>query len=137
MGRARDGPTSGEAFNLRIRRRYVVELTFRKKDAVLIFNLKGNVIGPDGLKLREAFQKAIDLLGDPVRILVNLEGVGMMDSSALGALVNAYTHIQAKKGRIGIMRASPNIEKLLTLAKLNQLFEKFDSEEDAIAGMKG
>jgi anti-anti-sigma factor len=110
----------------------VVELTFRKNGPVLVFNLKGNVVGPDGLKLREAFQKAIELLGDKVRILIDLGSTGMMDSSALGALVNAYTHIQQKKGRIGIMNATPNIEKLLTLAKLAQLFEKFPDEEAAV-----
>lgn len=112
-----------------------MELTFRKNGVVIIFNLKGNIIGPDGLKLRGAFQKAIELGGDTVRILVNLEGTGMMDSSALGALVNAYTHIQQKKGRIGIMNASANIEKLLSLAKLAQLFEQFPEEDAAVESL--
>ena len=112
-----------------------MELTFRKNRDVIIFNLKGNVIGPDGLKLREAFQKAIELAGDKVRILINLESTGMMDSSALGALVNAYTHVQQKKGRIGIMKASANIEKLLSLAKLSQLFEQFSDEEEAVKSL--
>jgi len=112
-----------------------VDLTFRRSGHVIIFNLKGNVIGPDGMKLREAFQKAIELGADKVRILVDLEGTGMMDSSALGALVNAYTHVQQKKGRIGIMRASANIQKLLTLAKLAQLFEQFPDEAAAVASL--
>ena len=114
-----------------------MELTFRKRESVIIFNLKGNVIGPDGLKLREAFQKAIALGGDKVRILVNLEATGMMDSSALGALVNAYTNVQQKKGRIGVMKASPTIDKLLQLAKLAQLFEQFTDEDGAVESLSG
>lgn len=112
-----------------------MDLTFRKSGVVIIFNLKGNVVGADGLKLREAFQKAIELGGASVRILINLEQTGMMDSSALGALVNAYTHVQQKKGRIGIMKPSPNIEKLLTLAKLSQLFENFPDEATAVKSL--
>lgn len=112
-----------------------MELTFRKNNQVIIFNLKGNVIGPDGLKLRESFQKAIELGGDKVRILIDLESTGMMDSSALGALVNAYTHVQQKKGRIGIMKPSANIQKLLTLAKLAPLFESFPDEAAAVKSL--
>ncbi|GIX06809.1 MAG: hypothetical protein KatS3mg115_1212 [Candidatus Poribacteria bacterium] len=112
-----------------------MELTFRKRGPVIIFNLKGNVIGPDGLKLREAFQKAIELSGDRVRILINLESTGMMDSSALGALVNAYTHVQQKKGRIAVMKPSPNIHKLLQLAKLDQLFESYSDEDSAVTAL--
>ena len=67
------------------------------------------------------------------RLLVDLSGVGFLDSSGLGALVRALTQSQKEGGQTKLLRAGPQIRKLLQMTKLDSVFEIHDDMEAAVS----
>ena len=65
-------------------------------------------------------------------IVLNLEGVGHIDSSGLSELVEAFTTTR-RKGQLKLLRTTPAVEALLRVTRLASVFEIFDVEAEAIA----
>lgn len=68
-----------------------------------------------------------------VNLLVDLRGVGFLDSSGLGALVRAMTNSQKDGGQTKLLGAGPQIRKLLEMTKLDSVFENFTDMETAVS----
>jgi anti-sigma B factor antagonist len=67
------------------------------------------------------------------RLLVDLSGVGFLDSSGLGALVRALTQSQKEGGQTKLLRAGPQIRKLLQMTKLDSVFAIHEDMEAAVS----
>lgn len=82
-----------------------------------------------------AFKKTITRLLEEgrVNLLVDLSGVGFLDSSGLGALVRALTNSQKDGGQTKLLRAGPQVRKLLEMTKLDSVFELHDDLETAVS----
>jgi anti-sigma B factor antagonist len=68
-----------------------------------------------------------------VNLLVDLRGVGFLDSSGLGALVRALTSAQKEGGQTKLLHAGPQIRKLLEMTKLDSVFELHEDQETAVS----
>ena len=113
-----------------------MNVNIREKDGVVILDIQGKIIGSDSLELKRIIDEQIASKGEgEVKILLNLAKVPMMDSSGLGVLVAAYTSVQRKKGRIALINLGKSINNLIVMAKLITIFERYDSEEEAIAAL--
>ena len=113
-----------------------MNLTFRKARNAFIFTLGGNVVGIEGLQLREGFQKLVDSKGTGAVVLVDCSSTHIMDSSGLGALVWAHSRIVREgSGRLGLLNIGQSFERLLTRADLLPLFELFTDEDTAVEAM--
>ena len=113
-----------------------MDLTFRKSDGAIVFALGGNVVGVDGLKLREGFEQLVKRRGAGAFVLVDCAQTKIMDSSGLGALVWAHTQlVRQGSGRIGLMGLSESFERLLSRADLLPLFEVYPDEDAARKGL--
>ncbi len=66
-------------------------------------------------------------------ILLDIGGVAYIDSASLGVLVAHYKRAAERGGVIKLMKPSEKILSLLTLTKLDNLFEIFATEEEALA----
>ena len=64
-----------------------------------------------------------------VNLLVDLKGVGFLDSSGLGALVRALTSAQKEGGQTKLLHPGPQIRKLLEMTKLDSVFELHEDQE--------
>ena len=69
-----------------------------------------------------------------VNLLVDLKGVGFLDSSGLGALVRALTSAQKEGGQTKLLHVGPQIRKLLEMTKLDSVFELHEDLETAVSG---
>ena len=72
---------------------------------------------------------------DTPRILINFERVNRIDSSGLGTLMEAYAAASRKQGRVGVINVGKHIRNLIVLSRVMSLFEHFDSEDAAVAGL--
>ncbi len=109
-----------------------MELATLEDGRVTIVTVKGNfVIGEP----ESAFKKTVTRLLEEghVNLLVDLQGVGFIDSSGLGALVRALTNSQKEGGQTKLLHAGPQIRKLLEMTKLDSVFEIHDDLEKAVS----
>lgn len=58
------------------------------------------------------------------RVVVELSGVSYIDSVGLGALLGVWTAGQRRGCDLEITNLSPRVEKLVSLTKLDQVFNK-------------
>ena len=106
----------------------------RQKNGITILEPNGKIVGAAVLELREVISPQIEVSDEP-RILINFEGVNMIDSSGLGALMEARALANRKKGRIGVIHVGKHIKNLIVLSRLVSIFEHFDSEEAAVSAL--
>src|SRR5947207_4609785 len=70
------------------------------------------------------------------RILLNLSGVGYIDSSGIGELVSSYTAITNAGGQLKLLNLTQKLQDLLTITKLLTVFDVYESEADALNSFK-
>jgi anti-sigma B factor antagonist len=64
-------------------------------------------------------------------VLIDLSGVHYIDSTRLGELIAAHVTMSRHGGRLKLVRTPPRVVELLVIAGLGDVFERFDSIEDA------
>ena len=70
------------------------------------------------------------------QILLNLAGVGYIDSSGIGELVSSYTAINKEGGQLKLLSLTQKLQDLLTITKLLTVFDSYDNEADALSNFK-
>jgi len=79
---------------------------------------------------------AEDLIGRGERyFIINLANVSYLDNFGLGQLCWIYTVARNRGGDMKLLRPTSRIKTLLSVTKLNTVFESFDSEAEAMASM--
>lgn len=69
------------------------------------------------------------------RIVVNLDGVGFLDSTGLGVLVGALKRVRAHGGSLGLVCNQPQILKVFEVTRLTRVFDLYETVEQAIDGV--
>jgi anti-sigma B factor antagonist len=112
-----------------------LNLTERQAGDVTIIDLSGKVtIGEGSVALRTTIRR---LLGDgKKKILLNLGGVGYIDSSGIGELVSSFTAVNKEDGTLKLLNLTQKIQDLLAITKLLTVFDVFDSESDALSSFE-
>ena len=111
-----------------------MNMQIRQQNGVSILEPDGKIVGASILGLREVLSPEIEDHDTP-RILINFENVHKIDSSGLGALLDARAMTKRKKGRIGVINVGKNIRNILVVTRIVSEFEHFDNEADAIAAL--
>ncbi len=109
-----------------------MELTTREDGRVTILTVNGDLVIGDP---ESTFKKMVTRLLEEgkVYLLVDLRGVGFLDSSGLGALVRALTNSQKEGGQTKLLHAGPQVRKLLEMTKLDSVFEIHEDLERAVS----
>lgn len=102
-----------------------------ERDAdVCTLTLQGEVDVYTAPQLRQELASIID--GGCSRIVIDLEKVSFIDSSALGVLVGALGRAREKGGSIRIVCTRDNILKLFTITGLDAVFPIFSERASAV-----
>ena len=109
-----------------------INISERQAGDVTILDLEGKVtIGEGSVSLRNAIRR---LLGEGKnKILLNLGGVGYIDSSGIGELVSSFTAVNKEGGTLKLLNLTQKIQDLLAITKLLTVFDVYESEADALA----
>jgi len=111
----------------------MAELNIRERQAgdVTILDLEGRItIGDGNVSLRNAIRRLIQ--EGKKKILLNLAGVGYVDSSGIGELVSSYTTIGREKGQLKLLNLTQKIQDLLAITKLLTVFDTYEDESAAL-----
>ncbi len=108
-----------------------INISERQAGDVTILDLDGKVtIGEGSVALRNAIRR---LLGEGKnKILMNLGGVGYIDSSGIGELVSSFTAVNKEGGTLKLLNLTQKIQDLLAITKLLTVFDVFENEGDAL-----
>jgi anti-sigma B factor antagonist len=109
-----------------------INISERQAGDITILDLAGKVtIGEGSVALRNAIRR---LLGEGKnKILLNLSGVGYIDSSGIGELVSSFTAVNKEGGVLKLLNLTQKIQDLLAITKLLTVFDVYDSEAEALS----
>ena len=114
-----------------------MKINQRNKGNVTILDIEGNLVGPNTVELKNIIDNQIRAAeGEPVSMILNMERVQMMDSSGLGVIVAAYASIRRNDGRVVLLNIGGNIRSLIIMAKLVTIFDRYDTEAEALASFQ-
>lgn len=68
----------------------------------------------------------------PGRVVVNLADTSFLDSSALAVLVRAVKRCRMRGGDVRLCGVQPSVRLIFELTRLDQAFDMFAEEEEAV-----
>lgn len=97
---------------------------------VVVLTVKADRIdAANAVHLKDAFAAAI--ANEDGRILMDLEQIGFMDSSGLGAMVAAMKQLGPTR-KLELCNLSPAVEKVFTLTRMGTIFGIHKDRQDAL-----
>jgi anti-sigma B factor antagonist len=115
----------------------MAELDIKERQAgdVTVLDMSGKItIGEGSVALRSAIRRLLE--EGKKRILLNLAGVGYIDSSGIGELVSSYTAINKEQGQLKLLNLTQKLQDLLAITKLLTVFDTYDDEAAALSSYK-
>jgi anti-sigma B factor antagonist len=104
----------------------------RTVNDIKILDLDGRLTMDDGAELLRDKVKSIVFQGN-TKVILNLARVPYMDSGGLGELVRCSLAAQKANGAVKMIGLTSRITDLLTITKLLNVFDTFDTEQEALA----
>lgn len=103
----------------------------RRHGEIVILDLTGKIVIGEGSRLLSE-EVARLLQAGRNRIILDLGGVTYVDSSGIGELVSRHTTTRHAGGRLVLNRLPRKLADLLRITKLLDIFEVYESEEEAV-----
>lgn len=107
-----------------------MELKTRHVNNVLVLELDGRFDTQTVPSVRELIRNATS--GEPAQLVVNLDGVHFVDSTALSALVEGMKRSRQLGGDLRLCNLQQPVRMIFELTRLDRAFEILSSEEEAI-----
>ncbi len=104
-----------------------------KKGEIAIFSPEGELDVSNVPELNKALGEI--LKGGQKKIIIDLDRVSYMDSSALGVLVNSLKELRKQNGILKIANLKGNVERIFKLTRLIKFFETYSSTEQAMLSL--
>jgi anti-sigma B factor antagonist len=107
-----------------------LSLESRPVGEVLVIQCQGRIVaGNEVFRLHAYVGDSIDKHGD---VVLQLDEVGFVDSSGLGAMVRLVQAARSKGGDLKLSGVPPKVRKTLEMTHLLSQFEVYESVEEAI-----
>jgi anti-sigma B factor antagonist len=108
-----------------------VRLSVRPGRACSVVEVAGDLDVATSPQLRQGLQQVLD--AGTRHVVVDLAGVGFMDSSALGTLVVMFKAFREGGGRLCLAAAQPPVLNILSVTSVDRAIDVYDSVPDAEA----
>jgi anti-sigma B factor antagonist len=109
----------------------MVEMKIDEQSDTAIISLRGKLLGgPFAEEMNSTLRKLIQK--GKKNIILELEGVTILNSSGFGILISSYTSVKNRGGDLRFAKISPSINALLSMTKLNKVFKYYSSVEEAL-----
>lgn len=103
----------------------------RLRGDVVVIALNGNItLGEASGDLRDAVKEVSG--SGSTRILLDLGGVGYIDSAGLGELVGAFATCERAGAKLKLVNLTKKVEGLMQMTRLLTVFESFEDEDEAV-----
>jgi len=108
-----------------------IKCTTEKKEDILVFKILQNEVNHNNAaSLKEKL--FLEIADGNNKIVLDLENVNELDSSALGALLFGKRQANNAGGNLVLVSVSPQIQTLLRIAQLSRVYEMFATVTKAV-----
>lgn len=107
-----------------------LSLDVRNESGAAVLEVSGEVDIYTAPKLREKLVELVEAGND--RIVVDLEGVGFMDSTGLGSLVAGLKRVKERKGEMALVCSRDPVVKVLRITGMDRVFPIHSSVPQAL-----
>lgn len=111
-----------------------MQIETRKAGDVFVLDFDGKLTISAGSVAHDAIAQA--LTDGEKKILLDMAGVSVMDSSGVGELMASYASAKNRGATLKILKLAPRVGEVLKVTQLIGFFEVFDDEKLAIASFK-
>ncbi len=112
-----------------------MELDFKKNENVIIIYLQGNLDIYFTASTKNEFNELISV-ETTKHFLVNLENVNYISSSGLGILISIMATLKKRDRKLVFCNMNDTVGRIFTIVKFNEMFDIFNTENEAIAFLK-
>ena len=106
-------------------------LEIETRDPWTVMSVHGEIDAYTSPQLRSKLREVIDR--GSLDLLIDLEGVGFMDSTGLGVLIGALKRLRERDGRVALVVTRPPLLRILRITGLDQVFTLYESLDGAVA----
>ena len=107
-----------------------MEAQVRQEQDVTVVTLSGELDATNNQELSEVLDK--ELGEGRRRFVVDLGGVGFVDSSGIATLVRFYKNVQAGSGEMCLAQPQPPVKRIFELTRLDQVFDIYPDFTEAV-----
>lgn len=93
-------------------------------------SLSGEIDHHSARVLREEIDRKLDELR-PQKLILDMSGIGFMDSSGLGLILGRHTKMKAFGGNLTLLDPSKGVERVLRLATADKIIPIERTEENS------
>ena len=106
--------------------------TARKEGDAVVLSIRGEIDLHNSPELRT---EVLDLINrnKPARLIMNLDQVPYMDSSAIAVLVESVQKMRKAGGRVFLTNIQHRVQSVLDIAHLNSIFVITADEQEALS----
>ena len=108
-----------------------LKISVRERGGVAIMDLDGRIVIGDGAEQLNTAARSL-LAEGRKKLLINLAGVGHVDSVGLGSLVACHMSAGRQSAQFKLLKPLKHLTNLLAIPKLITVLEVFASEEEAV-----
>ncbi|MCK5458138.1 MAG: STAS domain-containing protein [Melioribacteraceae bacterium] len=95
-----------------------------------VISFKGKLRGgPDAQNFQDQVGNYLE--GGKKNIIIDMEDVKFVDSSGIGSIVRAFSTVKDAGGKLVLTGVSNKISGLLSITKLNSVFDQYQNIEEA------
>ena len=95
-----------------------------------VISFKGKLRGgPDAQEFQDYISSL--LANGKKNIIVNMQDVSFVDSSGIGNIIRAFSTVKEAGGQLKLAGLNNKIQGVLSITKLNSIFEQFPTVEEA------
>lgn len=108
-----------------------MKLKFLTKGDVVIVTIEGAIKSGDEYQLAEKMENYIKPNKVP-KFIIDMKKVPFVNSQALGLFLHIYKHVDYLKGRMVFSGLNSDIESLMNLTQLSNIFEIYKTLDEAL-----
>ena len=107
------------------------QINLEKQIGGSVLNLKGQFTGGNETDaLRDMIKELAK--GDTANLIINLEKVTYLNSTALGVLISGHSSFIKKEGRVILCNVCKSLENIFVITKLTMVFDIVETLDEAI-----
>ncbi len=112
-----------------------MKLSSKEVSGVVVIKMDGSMLGgPEASELNSTLHKLLD--GKKKKVIVDLSGVSLMNSSGLGMLIGGVTTMRNAGGDLKIAAATEKVRQVFKITKISNVIELHDSVNTAVGSFK-
>ena len=107
-----------------------MQISEHKEEGAVILDLEGRF----DFGARKVFKDAVERIQkeeECVHIILNMERVSFVDSSALGLLVIAHQNLKIKQSQLSLVNPQPYVRQVLDLANVPKMIQVYPTVQEA------